>query len=227
VATFKAIPLAGGDAAIREPWRIALALVDAAFGEDAPLDKLALFGGVPRQSVHAVRQMIANRFSTPLGAGIGRYFDGFGALGLARTHATYEGQVALEWNLVADPSVHDRYVYSVDDMSSPWVVDLTGAVRRAVTDIVDAVPAPTVSARFHNTVAAATADVVCRVLAEFDRLPVVLTGGCFQNARLSESVIARLAPVTRVLTHGVVPPGDGGIALGQAVVADAVLRRRG
>jgi hydrogenase maturation protein HypF len=158
---------------------------------------------------------------------MGRYFDAFGALGLARPTAAYEGQIALEWNLVADPAVFDGYPYRVDDATSPWVVDLAPAVRQAMTEILDGAAPSTVSARFHNTIAAATADLVRRVLRTIDRLPVVLTGGCFQNARLTESVLARLASETRVFTHGAVPPGDGGIALGQAVVADGVVRRNG
>ena len=81
-----------------------------------------------------------------------------------------------------------------------------------------------IAARFHNTVAEATAALVRRVVRAVGPLPVVASGGCFQNARLAESVRAALAPEHDVRLHAVVPPGDGGIALGQAVIADAVVR---
>jgi hydrogenase maturation protein HypF len=79
-----------------------------------------------------------------------------------------------------------------------------------------------VSARFHNTLAAATGDVVRAIAREFGRMPIALSGGCFQNARLAESIVSDLAPCCRTYTHSKVPMGDGGIALGQAVIADAI-----
>ena len=80
-----------------------------------------------------------------------------------------------------------------------------------------------VSARFHNTVAAATVRLVSDVLDRIGPLPVVLSGGVFQNARLTESLLRAFGPAVQVVTHETVPPGDGGIALGQAVIANAVV----
>jgi hydrogenase maturation protein HypF len=221
VATFRTIPLAGGDTAIREPWRIALALADEAFDGDAPLDRLALFRSLPPNRIATVRRMIAARVATPLASGMGRYFDGLGALGLGRAFATYEGQVAIEWNLAADPAVRDPYPFALDTASRPWTADLRPGIRRAVDDLLAGSSPALVSARFHNTIVDATARIVRLALAEISPLPVVLTGGCFQNARLTEGVLARLGPAARVFTHHTVPPGDGGISLGQAMVAAA------
>jgi hydrogenase maturation protein HypF len=221
VATFRAIPLAGGDAAIHEPWRIALALADDAFDGEAPVDRLSVFRGLPPGRIATVRRMIAAHAHAPLASGMGRYFDGLGALGLGRRHATYEGQVALEWNLAADPAVHDAYPFALDTSSRPWTADLRPTVRGAIDDLLAGRAPALVSGRFHNTIADATAQIVRLALAEISHLPVVLTGGCFQNARLAEGVLVRLAPAARVFTHSMVPPGDGGISLGQAVVAAA------
>jgi hydrogenase maturation protein HypF len=98
-------------------------------------------------------------------------------------------------------------------------------VRAVVYDLLGAVPAAVISARFHNTLAAATADVVHCAAETYGTLPVVLTGGCFQNPRLAENLAAALASRFTVHLHRDVPPGDGGLALGQAVVAAAVARR--
>jgi len=97
-------------------------------------------------------------------------------------------------------------------------------VRGVVDELIAGVPPPVVSARFHNALAEAAAAAVAEAAERHGPLPVVLTGGCFQNARLVADVRRRLEPAHRVWQHGEVPPGDGGLALGQALVADAVGR---
>lgn len=225
VATLRPIPLAGGDAAIRQPWRIALALVEDAFDGRPPLDALPLFSGIPSQKETVIRQMLATRYRSPLAHGAGRYFDGVGALVLARPESRYEGQIALEWNGVADRAETGSYGYGIDRQRSPWEVDLRPMIRDVVRDLIAGVSAATISARFHNTMTAATAEVVREAARLHGALPVVLTGGCFQNARLAESLAGELASGFTVHLHRLVPPGDGGLALGQAVVAAAIARR--
>ena len=227
VATLRPIPLAGGDAAIHHPWRIALALLEDAFHGYPPLDQLKLFDQVAPGDVAVVRQLVATRFRSPLAHGAGRYFDGIGALVLARPNSRYEGQIALEWNGVADATEAGRYGYVVDDDRSPWQMDLRQLTRDVVRDLTAEVPASIISARFHNTLAAATADIVRRTARSHGALPVVFTGGCFQNARLAEALARDLRSEFTVYLHREVPPGDGGIALGQAVVAAAIAAGRG
>jgi hydrogenase maturation protein HypF len=228
VATFRPIALAGGDAAIRQPWRIALALLADAFGDGAPVHALPLFDRVAAADVRGVRRMLAVQLNTPAARGVGRYFDGIGALALARPRAQFEGQVAFELNMAADPAERGCYGYDVSRQADLLQVDLRPVVRDVVGDLLDGVAAPIVSARFHNTLIAITAAMVRNMASEIDlgsRPTVVLTGGCFQNARLAEGVSASLAGQYQVFLHRRVPPGDGGIALGQAVVAAAVSRR--
>jgi hydrogenase maturation protein HypF len=225
VATLRPVPLAGGDAAIRQPWRIALALVEDAFDGQAPLGALPLFAGIRSQDLTVVGEMLAARFRSPLAHGCGRYFDGIGSLVLMRPESRYEGQIALEWNVVADPAEAGRYGYEIDCQRAPWTVDLRPMVRAVVRDLLAAVPAASISARFHNTIVAATTDVVRKATRMHGPLPVVLTGGCFQNPRLSESLASALGTHSTVHLHHEVPPGDGGLALGQAVVAAAVARQ--
>jgi hydrogenase maturation protein HypF len=220
-ATYRPIALAGGDAAVRYPWRIALAMVDDAFDGDAPLDALPLFSTIPAADVDVVRQMIRQRLNAPLAHGVGRYFDGMGALGLGRSRAGYEGHLALAWNVAAADGERGRYRYDIA-RTSPWQLDLRPMVRDAVFELIGGESPARVSARFHNTLAAATADLVRGVARTAGKLPVALSGGCFQNARLTEAVLRELVPEFTVYTHARVPPGDGGLALGQAVVADAL-----
>jgi hydrogenase maturation protein HypF len=225
LATFRPIALAGGDSAIRNVWRIALAMLDDAFDGAAPLADLALFRTIAPGEIEIVRAMITGNLNAPLAHGVGRYFDAFGALALGLARANYEGQVAVRLEWVADHAERGRYPCDVDRSASPWQIDLRAAVREAVRDLRGGVSAATISARFHNTLASASAEIVRTAAVLLGRMPIVLSGGCFQNARLAESLAGALSPGFDVYLHRSVPPGDGGIALGQAIVADAKSRK--
>jgi len=222
LATLRPLRLAGSDEAIRQVWRIALAALDDAFDGAPPLERLQLFDSVPARDVAVVRRMAARGLHSPLAHGAGRYFDAIGALGLARPRATYEGQVALEWNLAADDAEQGAYPFDLTEERGLVQADLRPLVRAAVEDLVAGVGRHRVSARFHEGMADAASALVRRAAAARGPMPVVLTGGCFQNARLAEGVRRRLQGDFDVRLHGEVPPGDGGIALGQALVADVV-----
>ncbi len=215
-ATFRPIALAGGDQAIRQPWRIALALLDDAFDGEPPLHAIPLFRPMHHRAIDAIRRMIKRGLNAVAARGVGRYFDAFGAFALAHPDARYEGEVAYLWNLAADPEERAQYPFELGRE-----IDLRAAVRQAVDDLIHGVSAATISARFHNTLAAATIDVIEAALREKGEMPIVLGGGCFQNARLAESIISAFP---RVFMSREIPPGDGGIALGQAFVANARLR---
>jgi hydrogenase maturation protein HypF len=232
--TFRALPLVGGDQAIREPWRIALSLVLDAFDGELPPYVRGLFAAAPDASRSApalpkgfeiVQELIRQKTATAHARGVGRYFDGFGALFLGRARSTFEGQVALEWNQTADPHGARSYQFRFTAGGPCPEVDLRPAVRDAIRDHAAGTSVGTIAAAFHNTLVEATAAGVAQVVKRVGRLPIVASGGCFQNARLAEGVRDRLAPEHELFFNRVVPPGDGGIALGQAVVADAIARR--
>src|SRR6185436_17606222 len=123
-ATFRPIALAGGDQAIRQVWRIALALLDDAFEGAPPLHRIPLFRDMNRRAIEAIRRMIAHGVNSPLARGIGRYFDAFGAIGLGIADARYEGEVAFRWNMAADPDARGLYESVVRDGADPWEIDL-------------------------------------------------------------------------------------------------------
>ena len=227
LATFRPVRLAGGDLAMREVWRIAYALLHDAFDGKPPIDSLSLFDDVASQSIRIVSQMIERELNSPQARGVGRYFDGFGALALGRPISTYQGQIAIAWDHVASDTVRDAYPFALDRSRSPMEVDLRSAVRAAVEDVVSGVAPRDVSGRFHNTLVTVTVQVVEALLAEVGSLPVALTGGVFQNARLAAGIVEKLSKEIKVLRHGEVPPGDGGIALGQALIAGAFLGDKG
>jgi len=240
-ATFRPIALAGGDQAIRQVWRVALALLDDAFDGVPPLHQIPLFRVIPRRGIESVRRMISSRLNAPLARGVGRLFDALGAIALDMPHSRYEGEVAFRWNVAADPREDGRYDLpscGADFSPRPGLerartevratpeLDPRALVREAVEDLLCGVAPAIVSARFHNTLADATVEAARAAAASIGgNAPVVLAGGCFQNARLTESIVSALSPTHRVVFNREVPPGDGGIALGQAVIADAVRRK--
>jgi hydrogenase maturation protein HypF len=229
LATLRPIPLVGGDTAVRQVWRLALALLDDAFAGDAPeFDRFALFQQVPATLLEGVRRMLTARVHTPLAHGVGRLFDAVGALLLARPEARFEGQVALGLERVAGPfSLREGstpYPFALDRSTTPWQMDWRPLVRELVEDRLAGVPVPILAARFHTSVAALTGATVAALRRTAGPLPVVLTGGCFQNDRLTGEMLARFraTPEIPIYTHRRVPPGDGGVALGQAVAANAL-----
>lgn len=227
IATFRPIALAGGDRAVREVWRLALAALYDAFDGVLPLGELPLFRRVDGNSIATVRQMIESRFNAPLARGVGRYFDAAGAIILGMREARYEGQVATMLNFAARPEESSPYSYEIKDRAHPWEIDLRPAFRELAAQVISGVDPASVAGRFHATIVNATATTVRAALTRYGRLPIVLSGGCFQNDLLVRGVLENLLPACDVYLNRRVPPGDGGIALGQAMVARAIANNLG
>jgi hydrogenase maturation protein HypF len=165
--------------------------------------------------------MVVTGLNAPLAHGAGRLFDAVGAIALARPVSRFEGQVAMALDAAADEAEAGRYPFALDLDAAPWQLDWRPVVAAAVADLLAGAAAGSISARFHRALAAAGAELVRAAAARRGRFPVVLTGGVFQNARLAGLVAGELSPGFAVYLHSQVPPGDGGIALGQAAVAAA------
>jgi hydrogenase maturation protein HypF len=199
-------------------------MLSDAYPEGPPLPRLPLFAGIDPHHLDVVGQMLAQGVSCPRARGVGRYFDGFGALFLERPVSRHEGQIATAWNCVADETERGSYPFDLDLTREPPELDLRRAIRAAVEDfLADRGPA-IISARFHNTLSRGTGALVKSAFENKGPLPVVLTGGCFQNDLLARRVVEELAGEP-VYLHGNVPPGDGGLALGQAFVASAIVSK--
>jgi len=223
LATFRPIRLPGGDLAMREVWRSALAVLDDAYDGEPPLDRLRAFDGIDSNRIGLVRRMLAARLNAPTSHGMGRWFDATAAIALGIAHADYEGQLAVRWEQVAGGLRAEPYSFRIDTAGVPWQVDLRSTVREVVADTLADVDVETISARFHATVVAAASALLRRAMGSHGSLPVVAGGGCFHNGLLVEGlqdVIAGAGPGP-LYRNVAVPAGDGGIALGQACVARA------
>jgi hydrogenase maturation protein HypF len=169
----------------------------------------------------AVVSMARQGVNSPLTSSAGRLFDAVAALTGVRDAVNYEGQAAIELEQLADPREDGAYHAAIEP-ADPFRARGTDFVRAAVSDMAAGVPAEIVAARFHNGVATMV-EAGCVLLHDRCGLDTVaLSGGVFQNLLLLERVISRLEERGfRVLTHSRVPCNDGGISLGQAVVAAA------
>jgi hydrogenase maturation protein HypF len=216
------VPLPGGTAAIREPWRMAAVYLDAALDGAAP----AWLGVAARNRDRWERVTALGRsgVASPMTSSAGRLFDAVAAILDVRDTITYEGQAAVELEQLADPSERGAYPAAVTP-GAPFRIAGTDLVRAVADDLRGGVAAATAAARFHNGVAAAIA-AACAAARERSGLgTVALSGGVFQNLLLLERTVTVLeAAGFRVLRHGRVPPNDGGISLGQAAVAGALDR---
>ncbi len=215
---FAYLPLPGGDAAIREPRRMALSLLHQAYGRDLP--DLPMVRSIPDRERQVFLQMIEKGVNSPLASSCGRLFDGIAALVGLRERVSYEGQAALELEMAAEPLEPGGYPYDLRDEKGMLVFDPAVMTRAIVGDLQSGVPAGVVSARFHTTMAWLITEV-CAVLRNAHGISgVALSGGVFQNRLLTETVIPLLERGGfSVYRHCRVPPNDGGLALGQAVIA--------
>jgi hydrogenase maturation protein HypF len=232
------VPMPGGAAAIRQPWRMAAAYLAASYPAGPPAG-LAVRDRNEKYWA-AVTAMAARGVNAPLTSSAGRLFDAVAALLGVRDTINYEGQAAIELEQVTD--VHERGSYPVTVSSHTAPPGGTGAdvarlpgtggaelrvagtdlVRAAVEDLAAGVAVPTIAARFHNGVAAAIVTVCGRLREQTGLHVVALSGGVFQNLLLTSQVATGLAAEGfRVLVHSRVPCNDGGISLGQAAVAGA------
>ncbi|MGZ4187885.1 MAG: carbamoyltransferase HypF [Solirubrobacteraceae bacterium] len=218
----RAIRLAGGERAIREPWRLACAWMLDAFGGDDPKPPASLVGRVPEQSWRAVCGLVRSGVASPLTTSMGRLFDAVAALCGVRATVNYEGQAAIELEAACDPHERGRYPLELETVDGELVIDPRGLIRRVCADVAVGVSAAVVASRFHAAVAAVTVDVCSALAAANDTELVVLSGGVFLNRRVLERACAGLgARGLRVLTPERLPIGDGGISYGQAAVAAA------
>jgi hydrogenase maturation protein HypF len=223
-AHLRYVPMPGGEAAVHQPWRMAVShLVDAGVNSEGFL------GDVSHVEIGIARQLIVRRLNSPLTSSVGRLFDAIAALADVRNRVDYEGQAAMELEcLAAESASESAYPFVVGaaamgaSRDSPLVIDTRPLIVAAAGDVQRRTPAAVISRRFHTTLMKMIAEV-CEVLREQTGIgAIALSGGVFMNALLLEGVVSRLeAAGFRVYRHHQVPPNDGGLCLGQLAIAAA------
>jgi hydrogenase maturation protein HypF len=222
VACFRQFRLPGGEAAVKEPCRTALAVLYEIWGHNGLQDRgLAPIAEFSEKEIGLIEKVLAKGLNAPATSSAGRFFDAVASLLGLRQRVTFEGQAAIELESVIDSEVGDLYPFEVRD-GLPQIIDWAPMVREILVDLGREKSAGFISAKFHNTLA----EVIIEIARAIAQPKVVLTGGCFQNRYLLERSVLRLSQAGfRPYWHQRVPTNDGGIAFGQVVAGARASRR--
>jgi hydrogenase maturation protein HypF len=218
---FAYVPLPGGEAAIREPWRMALSYLHEAFGNIDFSADLPFMRVIERSKIELVSKMIARQINSPLTSSCGRLFDAVAALIGLRYTATYEGQPAIELEMRARASNDTAaYPFELCKQADGWQIDARPLVRAVVEDLKREVPTEQISRRFHNGLLETLGSLAEHLREQTSLNRACLSGGSFQNELLLAGLQEKLSGAGfEVFTHSQVPAGDGGLSLGQAAIA--------
>ena len=214
------VPLPGGDLAVREPWRSALAHLESAgiaWEPDLhPVRHAEQLASSDQNLLALLQQQIDNQINAPLTSSMGRLFDAVAALLGIRQRVNYEAQAAVELESAVQQSEFGVYPFGIDDQ----VLNPAPLLTAILNDLRSGIPIPILAARFHNSIADLMLRICLQIRSENEINEVALSGGVWQNMTLLEKTMKNLlANGFKIYLHHQVPANDGGVSLGQAAIA--------
>ncbi len=222
-AHLRDVLLPGGDAAVRQPWRMALSYLRDVFGQQIP-GELKCFEGIDKKQIALVDTMLTRRIQTVVTSSCGRLFDAVAALLGVASEVTFEGQAAIALEALADGGVEGRYDFEIGE-GETMILDFRPVIAAVVKDILRGRRVGEISASFHNTLSSAIGEMCGRIGAAEGLNRVCLSGGSFQNLYLlGRTVVELRRRGFGVFLHAQVPANDGGLSLGQAMIANQRMR---
>ncbi len=233
IGHFEYHPMPGGEAAIREPWRMGVAYLYEFFkarqsgeiigdfikwGANIPLFKI-----IDSYKIETIVKMIQGGINTPHTSSLGRLFDGIAAITGIREYVRFEGQAAMEFEMKMRHKICKickEYEFDFFIKDGKYIISLEGVIGQILEDIKVGSDISEVSVKFHRALVDLFLDLCRDIRTSYNIDVVALSGGCFQNRFLIENLSSALEEDNfNVLTHSMIPTNDGGISLGQAVVA--------
>jgi hydrogenase maturation protein HypF len=216
----KYIALPGGESAIKNPWRIAVSLIRDAYGSEWA-DVASLLGIVPEGfSCDSMEKILGAKINSPLCSSLGRLFDGFSSILGLKQSVSFEGQAATMLESVSRAGSGDILPYAILNDGENLILDSTPLVKAVVEERLSGKDSSQLADAFHKTLEKAFIDVVKKIRERCGIDRVALSGGCFQNRILLEGcAVGFEREGFQVFTHQRVPANDGGVALGQAIIA--------
>lgn len=220
-AHFDYVPLPGAAAAIHEPWRMAVSYLNHHFGREFLRLRIAFVQTLDQQPTELILRMMERGVNSPLTSSCGRLFDAVAALAGGRRLVNYEAQAAIELEMaMSDASGDEVYPLDLRLEGNNWIIDTKPLFHAIIKDLIHDAPLSVVSRRFHNGLVEGFVQLAGLLRRKTALNRVCLSGGTFQNLRLLKSLSSRLQTAGfEVFTHSEVPAGDGGLSLGQALVA--------
>lgn len=220
------MPMPGGDAVTKEPWRMTLSYLYSAFGDDLFDLDIPFLKEISHDKLSFMVQMIRKKLNTPLTSSCGRLFDAVASLCSIRHEITFESQAAIELQAKnLHPEICKKYNFSINALKGEkdekiFVIDPLPSIKDIVNDIHNKVSKEYISSKFHQTVIDMFVDGAENIRLDYGIKRVVLSGGVFNNTFILTGMTNALEKRGfKVYSHSKVPSGDGGVALGQAVIA--------
>jgi hydrogenase maturation protein HypF len=225
-AHFEYVPLPGGAAAIHEPWRVALSYLLKHYVKDLNSLDLPFLRRIDERRRTVIQHMIDRQIHSPRSSSCGRLFDAIAALVGLRSTVSYEAQAAIELEMAAHGSTDNgSYPFDLIPDGSHWQIGTFSLFQAILSDLRRQEPVADISRRFHAGLAALFVDLAEKIREQSKLSRVCLSGGCFNNLLLFQLMLDGLrAKSFEVYFHSEVPAGDGGLSLGQALVAAHRLR---
>lgn len=224
VGHLKYVKMPGGDAAIKEPWRMAFSYLDHTYGDEFDIN---IVHDVSEKNIKNIITMLKQNINCPETSSMGRLFDAVSALLGMKKKITYEGEAAIELEALADSNDEGLYRYDIDTSSEVNIVNTDYIIKDIIKDIKNQVSTNIIAKRFHNTVVAFSIEICKLIRSKYNINSVVLSGGVFQNEILLKGLYKGLMKEKfEVYTHGEIPCNDGGIAVGQLMIANYKYKNR-
>jgi hydrogenase maturation protein HypF len=218
---FQYVPLPGGAAAIKRPYRMAIGYILSTLGRGALQSNLPLIQYVGNQEINIIEKQVSRGINSPLTSSCGRLFDAVSALIGVRGQVDYEAQAAIELEAIADENEGGHYPFDIVRQDGIEIVQFGRLFEAIIEDLDKGCTPEVISARFHNTMSRVVVEMCQRLAGRTGIKRIALSGGVFQNRLLLRLTVAALEETgLSVFTHRQVPANDGGISLGQAVVAN-------
>ncbi|MTJ09619.1 carbamoyltransferase HypF [Anabaena sp. UHCC 0204] len=232
LATFKPLPMIGGKQAIYQPWRNTYSQLINSFAWEEIKQKysdLAIIKTLENKNPQLLNQIIAKGINSPLTSSVGRLFDAVAAaIGICPEKCSYEGQAAIEMEAIADINIlnNDKetlnYPFNLEKLDNIYYIGTSPTWIEILNDIKQHISSSEIAAKFHKSLAITITQIVKKLRQEHQFNQVALTGGVFQNRILLQQVKTQLEKLEiKVLTHSILPANDGGLSLGQSVIAAA------
>lgn len=210
--------LAGGESAIKEPWKIAISLLYKIFNNEY---EKYIPTYLKNKNYKIIKQMINKKINSPETSSIGRLFDGISALIGFHKNITFEGEAAIYLQNISDDTIEDIYNYYIDCINEIYILNFNAMIENIVNDINKNLNKSIIAKKFHNTLIKATIDIIIRLRETYNINSVALSGGVFQNEILFNGLVNELKKNDfHIYTHGNIPCNDSGLSFGQLVIAN-------
>jgi len=225
IAHLEYVPMPGGDAAVKEPWRMAASYLYYAFGEDFFKSRGRAHLNVPyinKDSLKVLVKMIDKNINSPLTSSAGRLFDAAGSIILAKARVSKEAELPIELERLVSGDRCGSYKFRFRPDGEGVIIDIKEIIKGIVKDLSNKRERQEISSKFHNTMADVITKTVLNLSKKFKVKQAVLSGGVFQNKYLTAKAVRSLtANDMKVYTHSNIATNDSGIPIGQTAIANA------